>query len=142
MLSWLHRSPTVLFQHYFDVSLLLLHINSTVTMWRSSKQNTIPFISFLFFLTCVNGAHPGCNFPESSSSQSFFFDVRADTPTGSIITDSVVEPSDAQMRVTDVRSNNLKVGALVSPPFFQHSNLREAFFLGSKLKSAKMGNFD
>lgn len=75
---------------------------------------TISLICNLF-TSHVNGVPQECRFPESTSTQSFFFfDIRADTPPGSVIVDSVVEPADAQLRVFDIRSNNLKVCFLKS----------------------------
>ncbi|KAI1704454.1 cadherin domain-containing protein [Ditylenchus destructor] len=76
---------------------------SALFIFLLSPTNFAPLISAQDSLT---SSGEKCSFPESEV-QPFFFDIRADTPPQSVIVDTVVEPPTAQLRVANIRSNNL-----------------------------------
>ncbi|KAK0398870.1 hypothetical protein QR680_002790 [Steinernema hermaphroditum] len=70
-----------------------------------SRASWLPALLVLVALTAVVSPQE-CIFPESEL-QPFFFDVSADTPPDSVLVDTVVEPSNATLRIVSVRSADL-----------------------------------
>uniref|UniRef100_A0AC35GT72 Cadherin domain-containing protein n=1 Tax=Panagrolaimus sp. PS1159 TaxID=55785 RepID=A0AC35GT72_9BILA len=65
------------------------------------------FLQFFIFTTFIQlSVAQECKFPESEI-EPFFFDIKADLPPDSVIVDTAVDPPDAQLRLINVRSNNL-----------------------------------
>ncbi|KAI6175361.1 DE-cadherin [Aphelenchoides bicaudatus] len=89
-----------IFEHNYRVPCVK---NSTgIFKTRPSSFQCIEYpTAFLFYSSnSARSQLSPCHFPESST-QSFFFDVRADVPIGSVIVDSVVEPADAKLKILD-----------------------------------------
>uniref|UniRef100_A0A914Z4A5 Cadherin domain-containing protein n=1 Tax=Panagrolaimus superbus TaxID=310955 RepID=A0A914Z4A5_9BILA len=72
--------------------------------WLRYLNFLLPFFVITTFIQLSVAQE--CKFPESEI-EPFFFDIKADLPPDSVIVDTAVDPPDAQLRLVNVRSNNL-----------------------------------
>ncbi|KAI6211786.1 hypothetical protein M3Y96_00471300 [Aphelenchoides besseyi] len=111
VLPFLRVNEKFLYEKFYEFCLLHL-IDSTKMPSGSDGQFPRSRWTFVvgFLLNClsVQSIRHSCTFPETAS-QSFFFDLDASTPAGTVIVNSVVEPADARLEIKNIRSNNLKI---------------------------------